>query len=71
MITQIIYLLHFNRPFGHACHYMDSAVQIEQRLTEHRNGKGAPLMLWVAQAVISWQLVRTLPGGRRRRRIAA
>jgi predicted GIY-YIG superfamily endonuclease len=66
--TQVIYLLHFDRAFGHARHYMGSAQNLEQRLAEHRNGKGARLMFSVAHAGISWRLARTWTGGRRRER---
>ena len=68
MITRVIYLLHFDRPFGHARHYMGSAVELERRLADHRNGNGARLMFWVAQAGIGWRLARTWKGCRGRER---
>jgi predicted GIY-YIG superfamily endonuclease len=37
-----IYLLHFERPFGHARHYLGSAEDLEARLTEHAADAGAP-----------------------------
>lgn len=68
MTTQVIYLLHFDRPFGHARHYMGSAVDLELRLADHRNGQGARLMFWVVRAGIGWRLARTWVGGRQRER---
>ncbi len=61
---QVFYLLHFDNPFKHARHYLGSAVQLERRLADHRNGTGARLMFWVARAGISRQLARTWRGGR-------
>jgi predicted GIY-YIG superfamily endonuclease len=63
-----VYLLHFDRPFKHARHYMGSAIDLELRLAEHGRGPGARLLWWVHQAGISWRLARTWDGGRQRER---
>jgi predicted GIY-YIG superfamily endonuclease len=63
-----IYLLHFERPFGHARHYMGSAEHLEARLAEHAAGSGARLLWWVRRAGIGWTLARTWAGGRQRER---
>lgn len=54
-----IYLLHFERPFKHARHYLGWATQLEERLWHHKNGTGANLLKHVRAAGISWTLVRT------------
>ncbi|MDQ6637434.1 MAG: hypothetical protein M3Y62_06555 [Candidatus Dormibacteraeota bacterium] len=66
--TGVIYLLYFDRPFGHARHYLGSAVQLEQRLDEHHSGSSARLIFWAARAGLSGQLTRTWAGGRPRER---
>jgi hypothetical protein len=66
--TTVIFLLDFDRPFGHTRHYMGSAVDLELRLAEHGQGHGARLLWWVHQAGISWTLARTWSGGRQRER---
>jgi hypothetical protein len=66
----MIYLLHFDEPFGHARHYtgwVDDA-RLEDRLAAHLAGQGARLTAVVAAAGIGWQLARVWDGGRRRER---
>jgi len=58
-----VYLLHFDRPFGHARHYCGWAVDVEGRLQHHENGTGANLLRFVRAAGITWRLVRTWPDG--------
>ncbi len=48
-MARTIYLLHFDRPFSHARHYMGSAEDLDVRLAEHAAGAGARL-LWVGPA---------------------
>ncbi len=67
-MARTIYLLHFDRPFSHARHYMGSAEDLDVRLAEHATGAGARLLWWVRQAGISWSLARTWSGDRRRER---
>ncbi len=67
MTTSVVYLLHFERPFEHARHYLGSAVDLELRLAEQDRGGGSRLMWWVHQAGISRTLARTWRGGGRRR----
>jgi hypothetical protein len=61
-----VYLLHFDRPFGHARHYSGFAMpgNLAYRMAHHRAGSGANLLRHVAAAGISWELVRTWPGDR-------
>lgn len=59
-----IYLLHFERPFGHARHYLGWASDLEGRLAYHGTSRGANLMFHVRQAGISWVLARTWAGDR-------
>jgi predicted GIY-YIG superfamily endonuclease len=65
-----VYLLHLDRPFGHARHYTGwaAAGNLAARLAHHQAGSGANLLRHVAKAGISWSLARTWPGDRHRER---
>lgn len=67
-MSGVVYLLHFDRPFGHARHYMGWAQQLERRLAYHGGPHGANLLRHVAAAGIGWKLARTWPGDRNRER---
>jgi predicted GIY-YIG superfamily endonuclease len=57
-----VYLLHFDRPYRHAAHYLGYAHNIGRRLDEHAAGTGGRLTQVVKAAGIGWQLARTWPG---------
>lgn len=59
-----VYLLHFEKPFGHARHYVGWAKDLEARLSHHGTRDGANLMWHVHQAGISWELARVWEGGK-------
>lgn len=60
-----IYLLHFDRPYQHARHYLGFTTQaIEERVREHMSGTGARLLSVVINAGISIELARTWAGSR-------
>lgn len=66
-----VYLIHFDRPIGdldnprgQARHYLGYTDDLETRLKAHRQGNGARLMEVIAEAGISWTLVRTWQGNR-------
>jgi len=67
-VMGIVYLLHFDRPFGHARHYLGWAKSLDARLAGHGKARGSALMRAVAAAGIGWQLARTWPGDRHRER---
>lgn len=59
-----VYLIHFDRPFGHARHYIGYSADEEtlpRRLDHHRKGTGSTLMRHVSAAGIGWQVVRVWP----------
>jgi predicted GIY-YIG superfamily endonuclease len=58
-----VYLIHFERAFWHAQHYIGLTVNLEQRLEQHRKGNGAKLLRAINARGIPWQVVRTWPGG--------
>jgi predicted GIY-YIG superfamily endonuclease len=60
-----IYLLHFARPYRHARHYLGFAEDLEQRLAQHRAGRGARLVQVVLGAGIGFEVARTWKGDRR------
>ena len=63
----MVYLLHFERPFGHARHYLGWAPDrhVRARLHEHETGRGANLLRHVRAAGIAWEVVRRWPGASR------
>jgi predicted GIY-YIG superfamily endonuclease len=63
-VTGTVYLLHFARPYGHAQHYLGWASKLEQRLAQHRAGRGARLLEVITDAGIPWRLARTWSGPR-------
>lgn len=60
-----VYLLHFDRPYRHARHYLGYADDLHARLVQHRKGAGARLIQVIVQAGIDWRLARTWEGGDR------
>ncbi len=63
-----MYLLHFDRPYEHAKHYLGWARNVDARLAEHASGTGARLTQVVRSAGIGWTLARVWRGGRDRER---
>jgi predicted GIY-YIG superfamily endonuclease len=64
----MIYLLHLDRPLGHASHYLGYAADVGKRLDEHRSGRGARMLAAAAERGIGFELVRVWPGGREEER---
>ncbi|MGH8710622.1 MAG: hypothetical protein ACREVA_04800 [Burkholderiales bacterium] len=60
----VVYLIHFDRPYKQARHYIGSAHDLNARLAQHSTGQGARLMEVVKEAGITWTLARTWQGGR-------
>lgn len=60
----VVYLLHFERPYHHARHYVGFTHDVEKRLQQHRLGHGANLMRVITQARIPWTLARVWQGNR-------
>jgi len=54
-----VYLLHFERPFRHARHYIGWTQHLEARLKHHAAGSGARLLAAVVAAGIGWVCART------------
>ncbi len=63
-VTGTVYLLHFDRPYGHARHYTGWTTDLTARLAEHAAGRGARLLAVVTAAGIGWTLARTWTGTR-------
>ena len=53
-----VYLIHLDRPLGHAKHYLGMSTDIAERLGRHVRGKGAKFMSAVKKAGIGWDVVR-------------
>lgn len=63
-----VYLLHFDKPYKHARHYIGWAKDLDERLAQHLTGHGARLLEVVTSAGITWTLARTWKGTRNRER---
>lgn len=59
-----VYLIHFDRPYKHARHYLGFTRDIPLRELRHRAGNGARLMQVVNEAGIGWKVVRVWYGDR-------
>lgn len=55
-----VYLIHFDRPYKHAKHYIGFAEfgNLKKRIEEHRKGSGCNLIKVVNEAGIGWKVVR-------------
>lgn len=62
---QGVYLIHFERPYRHARHYLGYSGDVVGRLEAPLEGNGARLMQVIAQAGIAWVLARVWPAGTR------
>jgi hypothetical protein len=65
----VVYLLHFERPYKHARHYLGWTIDLNARLARHRgetekDGRGSRLVEVVLAAGIGVELVRTWNGDR-------
>lgn len=53
-----MYLLHFDRPYHHARHYVGFTTNLDQRVERHRAGRGSPLVQAASEAGIAFKVVR-------------
>ena len=60
----IVYLLHFDRSYRHAGHYIGFTQNLEQRLDEHRAGRGSPLIAAAIADGIAFELTAIWEGDR-------
>ncbi len=67
-IPGTVYLIHLDRPYKHAKHYLGWTTDLDARLAQHASGTGARLLQVARDAGIGWQLARTWPGDRHRER---
>jgi hypothetical protein len=56
-----VYLICFERPIGHAQHYLGwtGLESLDTRMEKHRRGNGSKLMAHVSGLGIKWKIVRT------------
>jgi predicted GIY-YIG superfamily endonuclease len=63
----MVYLIHFDKPYKHAQHYIGYTANLNQRMYDHELGsKGARLLQVVRAAGINFHVVRTWPEGDRK-----
>lgn len=56
------YLIHFDRSYRHARHYLGWAADVDRRFDEHRKGAGARLTQVVVEHGIGLELARVWDG---------
>ena len=64
-VAGTVYLLHFDRRYEHAGHYLGWAADLDSRLAAHRAGAGARLTSVVKGAGIDWSLAAATWSGDR------
>jgi predicted GIY-YIG superfamily endonuclease len=64
----VVYMLHFDKPYQHARHYVGWTDDLLARLDRHASGTGARLLEVITQAGIGFTLVRVCEGTRRTER---
>lgn len=60
-----IYLIHFDPPYKHARHYLGTSPHVNERMTEHANGQGSPLVRAAVAAGVQLRLARVWKRGGR------
>jgi predicted GIY-YIG superfamily endonuclease len=60
----MIYMMHFDKPFKHAKHYVGYTTNFEKRLERHRKGGGSRLLRAVGESGIKYHVVKTWHGDR-------
>ena len=60
----IVYLLHFDRSYRHARHYIGFTQNLDQRLADHRAGRGSPVIAAAIADGIDFQLAAIWEGDR-------
>src|SRR6266446_2791764 len=69
LIGKKVYLIHLDTPLKHAKHYLGFSEDIQERVRQHRNGRGAAFMRTIAKEGISWHVSRIWDGDRDLERI--
>jgi predicted GIY-YIG superfamily endonuclease len=64
-----VYLIHLEKPLKHAKHYLGFSEDIQERVKQHRNGRGAAFMKAIKKNGISWYVSRIWDGDRELERI--
>ena len=58
-----VYLIHFDEKLCHAQHYIGfTEREVEERMKDHANGKGARLMEVITELGLPWKVARTWEG---------
>jgi predicted GIY-YIG superfamily endonuclease len=60
----MVYLIHFDKPYKHAQHYIGFTDNLDARLDRHHGKHGSKLLKAVEAAGISFKVVRTWDGDR-------
>ena len=61
----LVYLIHFDRAYHHARHYVGYTENVAQRMDEHRAGHGSRLLAAVAAAGVGFEVAFIWTGASR------
>lgn len=61
----MVYILHFEKPYKHARHYVGFTTDLDRRQREHTHYCRSPLLKAVRAAGIRWYLAVVFEGGRK------
>lgn len=60
-----VYLLHFNKPYHHAEHYIGYTKNLKERIKRHLSGNGARLIEVITKKGITFECVKVTKGDRK------
>ncbi len=59
-----VYLIHLDHALKHAKHYLGFSEDVQERVQQHRNGRGATFMKAISKEGITWHVSRIWDGDR-------
>ena len=59
-----VYLIHLDTPLKHAKHYLGFSEAVQERLQQHRSGRGSAFMRAIAKERTGWHISRMWDGDR-------
>jgi len=61
----MVYLIHFDKPYKHAQHYIGFTNNLDARVDRHKKKNGSKLLKAVENAGIGFKVVKTWEGGQK------
>jgi predicted GIY-YIG superfamily endonuclease len=61
-MKDVVYLIHFEKKYFHAQHYIGYTHGFKRRMEHHKAGTGSRLLAHLKKIGIAWEVVRKWPG---------